>query len=188
MDVAAATSTVSRPFNFMTPRGGDAVDHGAATRTPPEAQGGTTASEPLVNRFPSIAFSYDTDASRLVMLYRDPASGKTVSQIPTESALKQYKEAQQQEKNAERAVLLKLTVDGASAGGSQTGLSGGGSSNGGTASVSGRGVGAHAAPQTTTHAASVAVAASVSRATVAHSPLSAAASAGSSAERVNVVI
>ncbi|CAO3356997.1 hypothetical protein [Azospirillum palustre] len=116
MNVAVATSTVSRPFAFMTPRGSDAVDPGAGTRTPtsstvPQAEtetAGTT--EPLVNRFPTVAFSYDTDASRLVMLYRDPANGKTVSQIPTEAALKQYKEAQQQEKDAERASLLKLTV------------------------------------------------------------------------------
>lgn len=105
MDVASATSTASRPFPFVAARGGDTAVAGTGTRTPSVS----TDSEPLVNRFPSIAFSYDVDASRLVMLYRDPANGKTVSQIPTETALKQYKEAQQQEK---RAAALTVTVGG----------------------------------------------------------------------------
>ncbi|WP_052293708.1 hypothetical protein [Azospirillum sp. B510] len=92
--------------------------------------GGT---DPLVNRFPTIAFSYDTDASRLVMLYRDPANGKTVSQIPTESALKQYKEAQQKEKDAERASLLKLSIGGGGQGGGSG--AGPGTGQGGTGSA-----------------------------------------------------
>ncbi len=120
MNVAPATSTVSRPFSFMTAHGGDTAVTRAEAQTPAAA----TDSEPLVNRFPSIAFSYDVDASRLVMLYRDPANGKTVSQIPTETALKQYKEAQQQEK---RAATLAVTVGGAAdaqGGGTGTGASG----------------------------------------------------------------
>ena len=134
MNVASATSTVSRPFAFMTPRGSDAVDGGAGTRTPSPTTRGDSGhageADPLVNRFPTIAFSYDTDASRLVMLYRDPANGKTVSQIPTEAALKQYKEAQQQEKNAERASLLKLTVGVGRADGQAGGRQGGGTESG----------------------------------------------------------
>lgn len=124
MDVASATSTASRPFALATARGGDTAVTEAGPRTPPAS----IDSEPLVNRFPSIAFSYDVDASRLVMLYRDPANGKTVSQIPTETALKQYKEAQQQEK---RAAALTVTV-----GGSDD--AGGGKTKGGAAAPSGR--------------------------------------------------
>ncbi|WP_146210798.1 hypothetical protein [Azospirillum sp. TSO35-2] len=198
MDVAAATSTVSRPLPVMTPRGSDAVETGAGTRTPTPA---TTASgggtEPLVNRFPSIAFTYDTDASRLVMQYRDPANGKTVSQIPTEAALKQYKEAQQQEKDAERASLLKLTVGGDAQSGAQGATDGHASGAAAAASpasglVSQGGGGGSAAGSTTIrtagHAASVAVAASAGSAAVAHFAATTARPAGASVARVNVVI
>ncbi|SMF29423.1 hypothetical protein SAMN02982917_1357 [Azospirillum oryzae] len=203
MNVAAATSTVSRPFAFMTPRGSDAVETGAGTRTPtstapadPQPEAGGT--DPLVNRFPTIAFSYDTDASRLVMLYRDPANGKTVSQIPTEAALKQYKEAQQKEKNAERASLLGLTVGGNGQGngqasgqaGSQSAAYGRGGSGvspvAGTGLSTGTGTSTSAVSPST--AAPVALAASATSSSVAQSPSTSIASAGSSAARVNVVI
>lgn len=194
MNVAVATSTVSRPFAFMTPRGSDAVDSGAGTRIPisstfPQAEADTTGgTDPLVNRFPTIAFSYDTDASRLVMLYRDPANGKTVSQIPTEAALKQYKEAQQTEKDAERASLLKLTV-GESGQGSQ-----GGGQAGGQSAAYGRGgadgsVTAGSATGSPSRTAAPATAtASAAAAFVANSASVAAPSAGTSASRVNVVV
>lgn len=192
MNVASATSTVSRPFAFMTPRGSDAVDGGAGTRIPASTTSGGSAdageADPLVNRFPTIAFSYDTDASRLVMLYRDPANGKTVSQIPTEAALKQYKEAQQQEKNAERAALLKLTVSGGQGGGPQGGGAengrAGGTGSGGSAAYavgSGKWIGGAAG-------SSGGVDASAAAASVSQSGTVAAASAGTSAARVNVVI
>lgn len=203
MNVAAATSTVSRPFAFMTPRGSDAVETGAGTRTPttsapadPQPDAGGT--DPLVNRFPTIAFSFDTDASRLVMLYRDPANGKTVSQIPTEAALKQYKEAQQKEKNAERASLLKLTVGGDGQGsgetsgqaGSRSAAHGRGAS--GTSAVAGTGISAGTGTSTSAvsapTAAPVALAASVTSSSVAQSPSTTMGSAGGSAARVNVVI
>ncbi|AWU95371.1 hypothetical protein DM194_13610 (plasmid) [Azospirillum ramasamyi] len=192
MNVASATSTVSRPFAFMTPRGSDAAEGGAGARIPaaPVATtSGAEQAEPLVNRFPSIAYSYDTDASRLVMLYRDPANGKTVSQIPTEAALKQYKEAQQQEKNAQRAALLKMTVGGAQGGGSQgagpensraagaaSGPGGAGNPVGGGRWLSG-GAGS-----------SGGVDASAAAASVSQSAKTTALSAGTSAARVNVVI
>lgn len=210
MNVAAATSTVSRPFAFMTPRGSDAVETGAGARTPaaapaaaapadPQPDAGGT--DPLVNRFPTIAFSYDTDASRLVMLYRDPANGKTVSQIPTEAALKQYKEAQQKEKDAERASLLKLTVgaDGQGSGqgngpaGDQSAAYGRGGSGASPAAGAGTVVGtgtwttAALVPATAT-AAPVALAASAASSSVATSPPAVTGSAGGSAARVNVVI
>lgn len=145
MNVAAATSTVSRPFPFMTARSGDSAEKGAAT----PALSGQDQSDPLVNRFPTVAFAYDADASRLVMQYRDPANGKTVSQIPTEAALKQYKEARQQEKDAERASALNLTVGssdrfgqssgttGTSSGSASSGSASNGSSSGGSGGSSG---------------------------------------------------
>jgi len=192
MNVAVATSTVSRPFAFMTPRGSDAVDAGAGTRTPtsstsaqPEADtAGTT--DPLVNRFPTVAFSYDTDASRLVMLYRDPANGKTVSQIPTEAALKQYKEAQQKEKDAERASLLKLTVGESGQGGQTGGQAGGQSEAYGRAATDGSATAGTVSPPRT--AAPVTATASAAAAFVAHSASVATSSVGTSAGRVNVVI
>lgn len=190
MNVAVATSTVSRPFAFMTPRGSDAVEPGAGTRTPassplPQADADTTGgTDPLVNRFPTIAFSYDTDASRLVMLYRDPANGKTVSQIPTEAALKQYKEAQQKEKDAERASLLKLTVGDSGQGGQTEGQAGGQSAAYGRGATD-RSATAGTAPRT---AAPVTSTASAAAAFVAHSASVTASSAGTSAGRVNVVI
>jgi hypothetical protein len=108
MNVAPSTSAALRPLAFMTARSGETVEKGAASPIPSSLD----ATDPLVNRYPSIAFSYDVDASRLVMQYRDPANGKTVSQIPTEAALKQYKEAQQQEKEAARAAAFEVTVGG----------------------------------------------------------------------------
>ncbi len=203
MNVAAATSTVSRPFAFMTPRGSDAVETGAGSRTPaasapadPQPDAGGT--DPLVNRFPTIAFSYDTDASRLVMLYRDPANGKTVSQIPTEAALKQYKEAQQKEKDTERASLLKLTVGGDGQGngqasgqaGSQSAAYGRGGSGAPPAAGTGlpAGTGTSDSAVSASTAAPVALAASATSSFVPQSHSTTIGSAGGSAARVNVVI
>lgn len=197
MNVASATSTVSRPFAFMTPRGSDAVDGGAGSRIPATTTGRTSGAEeaePLVNRFPTIAYSYDTDASRLVMLYRDPANGKTVSQIPTEAALKQYKEAQQQEKNAERAALLKLTVGGGQGGGSQGAAESGGAGGKGSAASAAPGFGSAGSSvgsgKWLSGAAGSAggVDASAGSASVSQSATTTAVSAGTSAARVNVVI
>ncbi|MFS2013095.1 hypothetical protein ACCD06_25065 [Azospirillum sp. CT11-132] len=203
MNVAAATSTVSRPFAFMTPRGSDAVETGAGTRTPTasapaDPQPDAGGADPLVNRFPTIAFSFDTDASRLVMLYRDPANGKTVSQIPTEAALKQYKEAQQKEKNAERASLLKLTVGGDGNGsgqasgqaGSQSAAYGRGGSGASPAAGTGfsAGTGISTSALSAPTAAPVALVPSATSSSVAQSSSTTTGSAGGSASRVNVVI
>ncbi|AWB07404.1 hypothetical protein A6A40_20435 (plasmid) [Azospirillum humicireducens] len=192
MNVASATSTVSRPFAFMTPRGSDAVDGGAGTRTPSSATRGQSAdtgeASPLVNRFPTIAFSYDTDASRLVMLYRDPANGKTVSQIPTEAALKQYKEAQQQEKNSERAALLKLTVGGGQGGdGPENGRADGAGSPASALGTVANSIGGGKPPGGPTGSAG-GVGSSAATASVSQSVSATAVSAGTSAARVNVVI
>ncbi|KAA0575001.1 hypothetical protein FZ029_16700 [Azospirillum sp. Sh1] len=132
------------------------------------------------------------------MLYRDPANGKTVSQIPTEAALKQYKEAQQKEKNAERASLLKLTVGGDGQGSGQASGQAGsqsaayGRNASGASPVAGAGLSAGTGNSTsavsTSTAAPVALAASATSSSVAQSSSTNIASAGSSAARVNVVI
>ncbi|PWC58286.1 hypothetical protein TSH7_09190 [Azospirillum sp. TSH7] len=199
MNVAAATSTVSRPFAFMTPRGSDAVETGAGTRTPTasalaDPQPDAGGADPLVNRFPTIAFSFDTDASRLVMLYRDPANGKTVSQIPTEAALKQYKEAQQKEKIAERASLLKLTVGGDGNGSGQAGRQSAAYGRGGSGASPAAGTGFSAGTGISTSALSaptaapVALVPSATSSSVAQSSSTTTGSAGGFAARVNVVI
>ncbi|CAO3432781.1 hypothetical protein [Azospirillum doebereinerae] len=182
MSVAPATSTALRPFSFVTAHGGETAVTGAGGRTPvpsssSESSNDAADTEPLVNRFPTIAFSYDVDASRLVMQYRDPANGKTVSQIPTETALKQYKEAQQQERNAIRAATLEVTVGGS-----------GGKPDSGGSGISGRN-GAGGAAKSSLPAAAAHIA-SVNAASMAHftpaTPHPATSSTG--AARVNVVI
>ncbi|QCG88746.1 hypothetical protein E6C72_12890 [Azospirillum sp. TSH100] len=122
------------------------------------------------------------------MLYRDPANGKTVSQIPTESALKQYKEAQQKEKDADRASMLKLTVGGSGQAGGQSaaygrGADGSGLSNAGSAGGTGRWTAAASGSAVGT-ATAAATTASPGMASVAHSSQIAAPSAA----RVDVVI
>lgn len=117
MNVALATATAQKPLAFMAARNGAAVDEGADTRTPPKTnattEDATTNKEAaLYGRYPSIAFSFDTDAERLVMLFRDPADGSTVSQIPTEAALKQYKEAQKERKSGRSSLELLVGTDG----------------------------------------------------------------------------
>lgn len=149
MDVALATGAVARPFTIMTARSSGIADEGPGTTTPSV----DSKSDPLTNRYPMVAFSYDVDASRLVMLYRDPANGKTVSQIPTETALKQYKEAQEQEKLVDRAASLKMTI-GSAAAKASTGADTTGAKTASSPVSSGV---ANSAPSTT-HAAAVAVA------------------------------
>ncbi len=117
MNVALATSTASKPLAFMAARNGAAVDEGADTRTPAKAGSAADKEAPLVGRYPNIAFSYDADAERLVMLFRDPADGSTVSQIPTEAALKQYKEALKERKAGRSSLALLVGADDGKAGG-----------------------------------------------------------------------
>ncbi|MGQ9370477.1 hypothetical protein [Azospirillum sp. ST 5-10] len=80
---------------------------------PSAATGGIPAfeEEPVLGRYPVVAFSFNADASKLVLLYRDPATGETVSQIPSEVALKQYEEAQRKERK-ENQPKLELVVGG----------------------------------------------------------------------------
>lgn len=88
----------------MTASNGKAVDE-AAAGTPP----GGERDAPVFGRYPLIALNYNADASRLVLQYRDPETGKTVSQIPSETALRQYEAAQKERKRAQR---LQLVVGG----------------------------------------------------------------------------
>lgn len=192
----------------MAARNGQTVDVGASTRIPPKAGDRTSvagqaaagqavdAEEPLVGRYPIIAFSYDTDASRLVMLMRDPADGKTVSQIPTEAALKQYKEAQSTEKKEKRAAELEIIVGGTGGGtGGGAGSRGSGrssssspfSSSSSASAPAGSGSGRFVPPSPATSAGGASPAtASVAFSPVATTPISTAAASG--AGRVNVVI
>jgi hypothetical protein len=103
MNVATATAAAFQPRDFMRARSGTAAVEGASAGTP-----SIGAAEPLTGRYPTIAFTYDPEASRLVMLYRDPANGKTETQIPTEAALKRYKEAQKAEKDAQRDAFMMV--------------------------------------------------------------------------------
>lgn len=111
MNVAFAISAAPLAPALMTARNGRPVDEAADTGTPSTAD----QDRSLFQRFPVIAFSYEADASRLVMLYRDPDTGKTIEQIPSEAALKQYKEQQTKDRRKELSEL-RLLVGGADTG------------------------------------------------------------------------
>ncbi|WP_188259666.1 hypothetical protein [Azospirillum tabaci] len=110
MNVAIATATAARPLAFMTARSSDAVETGADTGTPPAKDPVTGQSEPLSGRYTKTAYRYDADASRLVLLFRSPEDGATLDQIPTEAALRQYREAQKDRKSGKAS--LELLVGG----------------------------------------------------------------------------
>lgn len=110
MNVASAIVAAPSAPAFMTARNGQSVDEGAGSGIPPA----TEQERSVFQRFPVIAFSYEADASRLIMLYRDPESGKTIEQIPSEAALKQYKERQASDRRKELAEL-RLLVGGSGA-------------------------------------------------------------------------
>lgn len=108
MNVAIATSASANSSVIMTAHNGNTVGSGPSPQTPsvvPHPQ------EPLVNRFPLVAYKMDSDVERLVMLFRDPATGVTIDQIPSEAALRQYKEAQTG-KRADNNGQLAVTVGG----------------------------------------------------------------------------
>ena len=170
MNVAPAVAAPQRPLSVVPTRSGEAADGGGQTRIPPAAE----KADPLVGRYPITAYSFDADAERLVMLFRDPADGATISQIPTESALKQYREARRMKKDGPES--LRLLVGGDSAADSRRSAPG---------SI-GQAGGQPPAPRAyapTTHAASVALA-DVSSS----SPGPAVPAGASAAGRVNVVV
>jgi hypothetical protein len=106
MYVASAIAASPRMLPVMTARNGGDIDERAGARTPSKGEG----EAPLVARYPMIAFSFNMDASRLVLLYRDPSTGQTVDQIPSETALKHYEEAQKKEDKRKK---LEVIVGGA---------------------------------------------------------------------------
>lgn len=110
MNVALATATAAKPLTVMTARSSDAVEAGAGTATPSTKDPVTGQSEPLSGRYTKTAFRYDADASRLVLLFRNPEDGATLDQIPTEAALRQYREAQKDRKSGKAS--LELLVGG----------------------------------------------------------------------------
>ncbi len=126
MNVALATATAQAPLPVMAARSGVVAEKGAGAGTPPaaDASGDTSAVKvdtgkssddlPVLGRYPRVAVRFDQDASRLVLLFRDPADGATVEQIPTEAALKQYREAQKDRKDGRSS--LQLLVGGADGG------------------------------------------------------------------------
>ena len=123
MNVALATATAPLPLPIMAARSGIAAEKGAGTGTPPTANVATDNAAvkvdtgksgedlPVLGRYPRVAVRFDQDASRLVLLFRDPSDGATLEQIPTEAALKQYREAQKDRKDAKPS--LQLLVGGA---------------------------------------------------------------------------
>lgn len=180
MNVASAIAASSRVLPVMTARNvGDAED-GADTRIPSTDKGESKGEGPLVARYPMIAFSFNADASRLVLLYRDPATGKTVDQIPSETVLKQYEEAQRKEDKRKK---LEVIVGGAEEGKTEA--------RGASVASPGLGVasGAGAGPQRADTAAKPSAAPNSVSAPASAPPAAATVPpAGGGAPRVNVVI
>jgi len=143
MNVASATATALAPLTAMTARNGVAVDKGADPGSVPatdkSAEPTKGNEDPLVGRYPRVAFRFDADASRLVLLFRDPADGATVEQIPTEAALKQYKEALKDRKDGKPS--LQLLVGGADGDQGRGSGDSNGPGNGRGAGVDGRAAG-----------------------------------------------
>lgn len=102
MEVASATSVAPRATAFLT-----ALDGGKAT-----GQGGRTLSDDdkvtslSEQRYTRVALFFNSDVSRLVLQFRDPDTGKTVEQIPSEAVLKQYEEAQKERSRAKNRLQL----------------------------------------------------------------------------------
>lgn len=98
MNVAPATYQSASALGTMTARGGQNAETGAGAR-PASA----TADPSPTNAFhyPIVGFTYDRETWKVVILYRDPETGKTTGQIPTEAALERYKLSQHLEKSAE---------------------------------------------------------------------------------------
>lgn len=186
MNVAIATWAAPSASAVMTARSGTAADDGAGTGTLASASTAATGSavpatpvvttdtpipqaatpapdggkdDPLVNRYPRIGVSFNSEASRLIILFRDPATGKAIDQIPSEAALKQYMEAQQKEKAA--ATPRYDAVVGGTAGrnGTARDAAATDSTAGGTGTTGRSGDGASRTGHSSTHTASLRLAA-----------------------------
>lgn len=116
MNVASAYTVGNAPTAFMATRTSEAERSGAETGTPTRFSEGQETVGALKARYPIVALSYDQDASRLVMLFRDPATGDAVAQIPSKVVVRQYREAQS-EKDREERRKFEVIVGGAEGGG-----------------------------------------------------------------------
>ncbi|KAA0684007.1 hypothetical protein [Roseomonas genomospecies 6] len=110
MNVATATAAAVKPLTVMTARNSDAVEPGAGTGTSSAKDPATAQTDPLSGRYTKTAYRFDAEASRLVLLFRNPEDGATLDQIPTEAALRQYREAQKDRKSGKAS--LELVVGG----------------------------------------------------------------------------
>lgn len=139
MNVAPAISVGYSPTTFMTARPAETSELGAEARNP-SAQNEETTASGLKARYPRVALSFNQDASRLVMLFRDPASGEAVAQIPSKVVVKQYQEAQLDKRREEQS-KFQVIVGGAD---DKAAADANGGNAGQTVSGSaGQGVGAH---------------------------------------------
>lgn len=116
MNVASAYTVGNAPTAFMATRTSEAERAGAETGSPTRFSEGQETVGALKARYPIVALSYDQDASRLVMLFRDPATGDAVAQIPSKVVVRQYREAQS-EKDREERRKFEVIVGGAEGGG-----------------------------------------------------------------------
>jgi len=88
---------------------------------------GSDGKETAYPRFVSPVLDYNQGAERMVMLFRNPTTGKTEDQIPTEAALKQYQEAAQRTRTQRNNEALVAGTDGEAV---KTGPSGTGTGTG----------------------------------------------------------
>lgn len=116
MNVAPAYTVGNAPTAFMATRTSEAERAGAETGNPTRFSEGQETVGALKARYPIVALSYDQDASRLVMLFRDPATGDAVAQIPSKVVVRQYREAQSEKEREERR-KFEVIVGGAEGGG-----------------------------------------------------------------------
>lgn len=116
MNVAPAYTVGNAPTAFMATRTSGTERAGAETGTPTGFSEGQETVGALKARYPIVALSYDQDASRLVMLFRDPATGDAVAQIPSKVVVRQYREAQSEKERDERR-KFEVIVGGAEEGG-----------------------------------------------------------------------
>jgi len=120
MNMAAAVSATSGAgahFAISSPRGGFTASTSTdqTTDTPVRADSDTSGSdgkEAAYPRFVSPVLDYNQGAERMVMLFRNPTTGKTEDQIPSEAALKQYQEAAQRTRTQRNSEVLAAGADG----------------------------------------------------------------------------
>jgi len=139
MSVQSAVFATSRPVAptaVLTPRGGEEPTPSGSSRAP--AAPGTREVGPL-ERYLNPTMTYNADAGRLVMMFRDAETGEVIDQIPSESAVRQYEESLRKQERAAREAALKSA---SGTGGEEVGAGGDGAMAAiGAARDSGVGVG-----------------------------------------------